>query len=127
MSPSTLASAPPASIPCVVLDTVRTWSDAGVLRHLDSAFAAFIAELDTSADAALIVAAALLSHLEGRGHSCLPLTALPGADPALFAWPPDTQPAGRRAVADAAGEHRSLARRAGPQPARAPHRPRLRT
>ena len=93
MSPSTLASAPPASIPCVVLDTVRTWSDAGVLRHLDSAFAAFIAELDTSADAALIVAAALLSHLEGRGHSCLPLTALPGADPALFAWPPDTQPA----------------------------------
>jgi exodeoxyribonuclease V alpha subunit len=83
-----------ASILCTpALDTLRAWSDAGLLRQLDSAFAAFIADLDPAADAALLVAAAMLSHMEGRGHSCLPLAALPGADPALFAWPADAQPA----------------------------------
>ena len=75
------------------LDTLRAWSDAGLLRQLDSAFAAFISELDPGADAGLAVAAAMLSHMESRGHSCLPLAALAGADAALFAWPPDTLPA----------------------------------
>ncbi|MCK6409863.1 exodeoxyribonuclease V subunit alpha [Thauera sp.] len=82
-----------ATLSSPALDTLRAWSDAGLLRQLDSAFAAFVSELDPGADGGLVVAAAMLSHMEGRGHSCLPLAALAGADAALFAWPPDTLPA----------------------------------
>lgn len=76
----------------VLLDTLDSWSDAGLLRHLDSAFARFIAELDPDAEPALLLAVAVLSHMEGRGHSCLPLAALPKADPALLGWPADAHP-----------------------------------
>ena len=74
-----------------VLEKLHSWSDAGLIRHLDGAFAAFIAELDPDAEPALLVAAAMLSRMEGHGHSCLPLAALPGAEPALLAWPAEAQ------------------------------------
>ena len=83
-------SPPPASAQCV-LQTLHSWSDAGLIRHLDGAFAAFIAELDPDAEPALLVAAAMLSRMEGHGHSCLPLAALPSAEPALLGWPTEAQ------------------------------------
>ena len=73
------ASTPAATSTSATLDRLGAWSDAGLLRHLDSAFAAFIARLDPTAEPALLVAAAMLSRMEGRGHSCLPLAALSGA------------------------------------------------
>ncbi|AVR89334.1 exodeoxyribonuclease V subunit alpha [Thauera aromatica] len=74
-----------------VLGTLRAMSDAGLLRHLDSAFAAFIATLDPGADPALLVATAMLSRMEGHGHSCLPMAGLPATDPTLFGWPTEAQ------------------------------------
>jgi exodeoxyribonuclease V alpha subunit len=74
-----------------VLGTLRTMSNAGLLRHLDSALANFIAALDPGADPALLVAAAILSRREGQGHSCLPMADLPASDPMLFGWPLEAQ------------------------------------
>lgn len=75
------------------LETLRQWSDAGWLRRLDSALAAFVAELDPQAAPAVLVAAALLAHMEGRGHSCLPLAALVQRPADVLGWPAPTQPA----------------------------------
>lgn len=95
-SPEPDALRSPLEAPAALQATLHAWCDAGLLRHLDGTFAAFMAELDRSTNPgtqdALLVAAAMLSHLEGRGHSCLPLAALPGADPSLFAWPTEAQP-----------------------------------
>lgn len=62
-------------------------ADAGLLRRLDSALAAFVAEQDAGADAALLVATAVLAQMEGRGHSCLPLQALASSPNEILAWP----------------------------------------
>lgn len=43
------------------------------LRALDRAFARFLVELEPTMPASLVLAAALLANLEGRGHSCLSL------------------------------------------------------
>ena len=55
---------------------MRQWAGSGWLRHLDHALAAFMLELDRNASAPVLVATALLAHMEGRGHTCLPLNAL---------------------------------------------------
>ena len=65
------------------------WEAAGMLRQLDRAFAAFIAGLDPEGGLELAVAAAMLSRVEGLGHSCLPVSALLAADSNIFDWPPD--------------------------------------
>ena len=75
------------------LATLRQWSDAGWLRQLDSALAAFVAELDPQATPALLVATALVAHMEGRGHTCLPLAPLVARPGAVLAWPADAQDA----------------------------------
>ena len=75
----------------MVLDTLRHWSDLGWLRRLDSAMAALLLELDPQANPALLVSAALLVHMEGRGHTCLPLKVLPTQPQAMLDWPPDAQ------------------------------------
>lgn len=92
------AAMPPAtapSQPAALCERLGALSDAGVLRHLDSSFAAFIAGLDPQASPdtrlALILASAMLSHLEGRGHSCMPLAALAEQDAGLFGWPEAAQ------------------------------------
>ncbi|TCS37557.1 DNA helicase/exodeoxyribonuclease V alpha subunit [Paucimonas lemoignei] len=63
--------------------------EAGQLRQLGAAFARFIASLapaPQSSEIPLALASALLSELEGRGHSCLKLDEL-AADPcALLGW-----------------------------------------
>ena len=66
------------------------WDAAGVFRQLDRAFAAFIAGLDPEGGPELAVAAALLSRVEGLGHSCLPVSALLAADSPIFDWPPES-------------------------------------
>ena len=71
------------------LTTLRQWSDAGWLRRLDSALAAFVLELDPQAPPALLVATALLAHMEGRGHTCLSLESFVppfSCPPAIFSW-----------------------------------------
>jgi exodeoxyribonuclease V alpha subunit len=73
------------------LHTLRQLSDAGVLRHLDAAFAAFLADLDAAATPTLLMSAALLTQMEGRGHTCLPLAPLIDDPQALFAWPADAK------------------------------------
>jgi uncharacterized protein YfaS (alpha-2-macroglobulin family) len=46
------------------------------LRALDRAFARFLHALDPQAPPSLLLAAAVLAHREGQGHSCLPLAEL---------------------------------------------------
>lgn len=69
------------------LATLRQWSDAGWLRQLDTALAAFVADLDPHAAPALLVATALLAHMEGRGHTCLPLAPLLAQPGVVMGWP----------------------------------------
>ena len=69
------------------LDILRAWSEAGWLRRLDSALAAFMAELDPHAAPAVLLATALLAQMEGRGHSCLPLAPLLAQPGAVLGWP----------------------------------------
>jgi exodeoxyribonuclease V alpha subunit len=73
-----------------LLATLRAWSDQGWLRRIDSALPHLLAELEPQASATLLVSAALLAQVEGRGHTCLDLAAV--VDPAqastVLDWPP---------------------------------------
>jgi exodeoxyribonuclease V alpha subunit len=69
------------------LQWLNLWTEQGLLRHIDSALAAQLLRLDSQARPALLVAAALLAQMEGRGHTCLPLTDLCTAPVALLGWP----------------------------------------
>lgn len=64
-------------------------TEAGELRRLSGAFARFIAQLG-DAPPALILAAAVLSELEGHGHSCLQLDDLAAGPALLLGWSDDT-------------------------------------
>ena len=75
-----------------VLTALERLADAGLLRRLDSALAAFIAQQDGQAEPALLVATAVLAQMEGRGHSCLPLAALPATPNEILAWPKEAMP-----------------------------------
>lgn len=86
------ASAPaPASSPRQSDLLLGPWIQAGALRQIDVSLARLLEELQPGAPEPLWLLAALLSQLEGRGHTCLPLSALPGqADgglDGLLAWP----------------------------------------
>ena len=52
-----------------------------------------MAELNPQAQPALLMATALLAHLEGRGHTCLPLAPLVRDPAAVLGWPVDAQEA----------------------------------
>ena len=69
------------------LEWLNLWTGQGLLRHIDSAFAAQVLRLDAKAPAPLLVAAAMLAHMEGRGHTCLPLAELCQPPVALLGWP----------------------------------------
>ena len=80
-------SAPmPPSAP-QTLQWLHAWSEQGWLRRLDSALAAELLRCDPQAPAAVLAAAAVLAHMEGRGHTCLPLAALCPHPQAWLAWP----------------------------------------
>ncbi len=72
-----------------MLQTLRAWRGSGWLRALDLALASFLYELDARTPPGLLLAAAWLAQLEGRGHSCLPLQALHADAQAWLAWPPE--------------------------------------
>ncbi|MFL6710696.1 MAG: exodeoxyribonuclease V subunit alpha [Massilia sp.] len=67
-------------------------TEAGELRRLSGVFARFIASIDDGAGpghgAPLLLACALLSELEGRGHSCLMLDELARDPCTLMGWTP---------------------------------------
>ncbi|WKB53088.1 exodeoxyribonuclease V subunit alpha [Eleftheria terrae] len=71
-----------------LLQQLGDWSERGWLRRLDAAFARFVAQLAPQAPEPVLLAAALLAHLEGRGHACLDLGELLSAPDALLGWPP---------------------------------------
>jgi len=81
-----------------MLRLLEDWRAAGWLRSLDLAFARFITERDGDAPASLVLAAALVAHLEGRGHSGLPCAQLASDAEALLAWPPEGLQALRQAL-----------------------------
>lgn len=84
-------STPPTLTTAQWLATLDHWSDQGWLRRLDSAMARFVAGQDPAASPVLLMATALLTHLEGRGHACLPLASLVRQPQALLAWPAAAQ------------------------------------
>jgi len=73
--------------------TLREWAESGWLRRLDAAFARFLHELDADAAPELLMAGALVAHMEGRGHACLLLDELLGDADALLGWPAEAQTA----------------------------------
>jgi exodeoxyribonuclease V alpha subunit len=82
-----------------LLATLREWAASGWLRRLDAAFAGFLRELEPDASAELLMAGALVAHMEGRGHACLLLDELLGDADALLGWPADAQAALQAAMA----------------------------
>lgn len=60
-------------------------TEAGELRRLSTAFARFVASLG-GASPPMLLAATVLSELEGHGHSCLQLSDLAGDPAALLGW-----------------------------------------
>ena len=89
--PTHPSSTPPTLTTAQWLATLDHWSDQGWLRRLDSAMARFVAGQDAAASPVLLMATALLTHLEGRGHACLPLASLVRQPQALLAWPAAAQ------------------------------------
>jgi exodeoxyribonuclease V alpha subunit len=75
--------------PPALLEELQRWRSAGWLRSLDLALVRFIHELDADAPPSLLLAAALVAQLEGRGHSGLPLHELQAEPDALLGWPPE--------------------------------------
>ena len=70
----------------LVLVQLRGWADAGWLRRLDVALAHFVHEQDPQAAPCVLVAAALLAQMEGRGHSCMALETLVQQPQAVLGW-----------------------------------------
>ena len=70
-----------------MLTALQRLSDAGLLRRIDSALAQFLWSQDAAAQPALLMAAAVLAQMEGRGHSCLPLAELVRSPNNVLAWP----------------------------------------
>ncbi len=73
--------------PAQTLQWLNLWTGQGLLRHIDSALAAQLLLLDAHASPALLVAAAVLAQMEGRGHTCLPLAELCQPPVVLLGWP----------------------------------------
>jgi len=76
---------------------VERLTEAGELRRLSGVFARFVATLG-GAELPLLLAALVLSELEGRGHSCLLLADLAEDAPTLLGWPEEEWKALARAV-----------------------------
>ena len=74
------------------LELLRQWADAGLLRRLDAALAAFVLEHDPQVEPCVLAATAVVAQMEGRGHSCLPLAELVATPVSVLGWmPPDSE------------------------------------
>jgi exodeoxyribonuclease V alpha subunit len=69
------------------LQCLHAWSELGWLRRLDSALATQLLRLDAGTSPAVLVAAAVLAQMEGRGHTCLSVQALASCPAHLLGWP----------------------------------------
>ncbi len=67
-------------------EQLHAWQQDGVLRQLDVAWMDFVRTHDPHAHDCLLLVSTLLAHMEGRGHSCLPLAAAVHNPAALLAW-----------------------------------------
>ena len=85
---SHVAQPPPANT-AALLRTLKEWSVRGSLRRLDSAFAGFMLDLCPEAPPPVVMAAALVAHMEGRGHSCLSIEGLLRDPDSLLGWDPE--------------------------------------
>lgn len=87
-----------------LLTTLERWCEAGWLRRLDLALARFVAQTDPHAPPSALLATALVAHLEGQGHTGLPLEGLDAlcasenGPPTSWAWPAAAAPALREAL-----------------------------
>ena len=72
---------------------LHAWQQEGLLRQLDVAWMQFVQAHDAHAPDCVLLVSALLAHMEGRGHSCLPLPELVQAPHALLAWDSSTHDA----------------------------------
>lgn len=70
---------------------LRQMSEQGWLRRLDSAIAGFVQHHDKEATPVLLWAASVLTHMEGKGHTCLPLEPLLADPQAVLGWPDKAQ------------------------------------
>ncbi|OYT87734.1 MAG: exodeoxyribonuclease V subunit alpha [Burkholderiales bacterium PBB6] len=90
-APTEAAPMPPQAAaqtaPHTTLQQLQAWRDAGWLRRLDVALAGFVQTLDPAASPALLLSTAWLAHMEGRGHTCLPLAPLVQAPNEVLGWP----------------------------------------
>ncbi|CAN7595605.1 exodeoxyribonuclease V subunit alpha [Variovorax paradoxus] len=87
-----------------LLTMMASWREQGWLRRLDTAFARFLVDLSPTAPDALVLAAALVVHMEGRGHSCLRLDELLRDPQAVLGWPPEPAAALRIALDSLPGD-----------------------
>ncbi len=71
------------------LQWLLAWSELGWLRRLDSALAMQLHRLAPASSPAVLVAAAVLAQMEGRGHTCLSVQALAESPAQLLGWPTD--------------------------------------
>lgn len=74
-----------------LLDALYGWSRQHGLRQLDSALPRFLLQLDPQAAPVVLLAAALLSQMEGRGHTCVPLATLRQPWRPEIDWPLDVR------------------------------------
>ncbi len=76
-----------------VLDAIAAWTERGWIRRLDAALARFVAGLCPSADGLVLLATALVAHVEGQGHTCLVLDDLLAEPGRSLQWSDDGQAA----------------------------------
>ena len=86
-----------------LLSALAAWRERGWLRRLDTAFVRFLVDLSPTASDELVLAAALLVHMEGRGHSCLRLDDLLRDPQAVLGWQPEAADALRVVLDDLPG------------------------
>ncbi len=78
-----------APSPAELLATLAQWAEQGWLRRLDAALARFVASQCPETTPPVLLATALVAHLEGLGHGCLPLADWLAAPQALLGWRPE--------------------------------------
>ena len=77
--------------PLPLLEQLHAWQAQDVLRQLDLAWMQFVRDHHNAASDALLLAATLLTHLEGRGHSCLPLAEVLSHPSEVLGWESNAQ------------------------------------
>ena len=90
--PHTLDLFAPEDSALPLRDQLHAWQTQGLLRPLDIAWMQFVHTHHPSAPDCVLLASALLAHVESRGHSCLPLADLVAAPQRLLAWDSSTHP-----------------------------------